>query len=91
VRGLAHALGAERARIVCWAAFAAAIAMAAAIAPAVSYDPRIIVPALAFGTACLVLAIVGWWRLRDRALHLGFGALAIGAAAAATGWLAAVT
>jgi 4-hydroxybenzoate polyprenyltransferase len=91
VRGLAHALGARNARITCWAAFGAALALAAMIAPFVSYDARIIVPAFAFGTACLALSIIAWWRLDDRALELGFGALAIGAAAAATCWLAAAT
>jgi 4-hydroxybenzoate polyprenyltransferase len=91
VRGLAHALGARNARIACWAAFAAALALATATAPYVSYDARVIVPALAFGVACLAVAIGSWIIRGDDALQLGFGALAIGAAVGATGWLAAVT
>jgi 4-hydroxybenzoate polyprenyltransferase len=92
VRGLAHRLGARGSMIAAWAAFAAALALSAAIAPLVRYDAAVYMPAASFGAACLAVSIAAYARRRDgAALQFGFGVLGIGAAALATGWLAAVT
>lgn len=92
VRGLAHRLGAERSRIGAWGSFAAALALAAVIAPLVGYEARVLAPALAFASACLAASIGVWSARRDGvALQFGFGALGIGSAVVAVGWLAAVT
>jgi 4-hydroxybenzoate polyprenyltransferase len=92
VRGLAHRLGAERSRTAAWESFAAALALAAVIAPLVDGEARVLAPALAFAAACLAASIGVWSARRDGvALQFGFGALGIGSAVAAVGWLAAVT
>jgi len=92
VRGLAHRLGAQSSMIAAWASFAAALALSAAIAPLVRYDATVYVPAASCGAACLALAIAAYaLRRDDAALQFGFGILGIGAAALATGWLAAVS
>ena len=92
VRGLAHRIGAERSRIAAWGSFALALALAAVIAPYVDYDARVMAPALAFAAACLAASVGVWIVRRDTgALQFGFGALSIGSAVAAVGWLAAVT
>jgi 4-hydroxybenzoate polyprenyltransferase len=92
VRGLAHRLGAERSRAGAWGSFAAALALAAVIAPFVDYEARVLLPTLTFAAVCLAASIGVWSVRRDGvALQFGFGALGVGSAVAAVGWLAAVT
>jgi 4-hydroxybenzoate polyprenyltransferase len=91
VSGLAHRLGARRSMYAGWASFGAALGLSALLAPFLAYDLRVYVPAAAVGTACLA-ASVGLYVLRRdaAALQFGFGALGVGAAVLAAGWLAAV-
>lgn len=92
VRGLAHRLGREGSMRVAWSSFAAALTLSAALAPSLSYDLRVYVPALAFGIACLALAAAATLTRHDAAASpVAFGALAIGAVVLAVGWLAAAT
>jgi 4-hydroxybenzoate polyprenyltransferase len=92
VRGLAHALGKRYSMVLAWSAFATALIIAAAIAPIVGYDARLIITTLAFGAACLAASIAAWLLRRDElSLRIAFGIMAVGAAVTATGWLAAVT
>lgn len=92
VRGLAHRLGRAGAMRVAWASFAAALALSAAIAPVVSYDMRLYVPAVAFGLWCLVVAAAATITRRDApASPVAFGTLAVGSVVLAVGWLAAAT
>jgi 4-hydroxybenzoate polyprenyltransferase len=92
VRGLAHRLGAHRARIVAWASFGLAMAMSLAIAPVVSYEVQIYVPTVAFGAVCFAASVIAYRLRRDgAALQAGFFVLGVGAAVTAVGWLAAVT
>jgi 4-hydroxybenzoate polyprenyltransferase len=91
VGGLAHRLGARASIVVAWTSFGAALALSAAIAPWVGYDLRMYAAAVAFGVLCLVGSIAVYALRRDEfALRVGFGALGVGAAVLATGWLAAV-
>lgn len=91
VRGLAHALGAPASGAVAWTSYVAAIMLSLAIAPIVGYDWRIYAPVAAFGVGCLVAGAAAFAVRRDEfALQLGFGALGIGAAVLAVGWLAAL-
>ena len=77
---------------VAWASFAAALALSAAIAPLLSYDLRLYVPAVAFGLACLAIAAAATVTRRDApASPVAFGTLAAGSVMLAVGWLAAAT
>ena len=92
VRGLAHRLGREGSMVVAWCSFAAALALAAIVAPFAGGDARLYAAAVGFGAASLAASVGAYVVLRtDRALQFGFGALGAGAAVAAVGWLAAVT
>jgi 4-hydroxybenzoate polyprenyltransferase len=91
VRGLAHRLGAQRSLYAGWASFGGAMALSALLITALDYDMRVYVPALTAGIACLVSSIALHVRRRDAwSLQFGFGALGVGAAVLAAGWLAAV-
>jgi 4-hydroxybenzoate polyprenyltransferase len=91
VRGFAHRIGARGAMVLGWASFAAALALAFALAPALSYDVAVFAPAAAAGLVCLGLSI-GVWSLRRDEMggQVGFGLLGVGSAVLAVGWLAAV-
>ncbi len=92
VRGLAHRLGPARSMLAGWFAFASALALSVALAPALDYDLRFYAPAALFGAGCLILGASASLRRRDAFGHqIAFGALGIGAAVVAVGWLAAVT
>jgi len=92
VAGLAHRLGPRGSMFVGWASFGSALALSAAIAPLVGYDLRIYVPTASFGALSLAASIAIYAIRRDGfALQAGFGALGIGSALLAAGWLAAVT
>lgn len=92
VEGLAHRLGEKRSMAAGWGAFALALVLSGVAAIWVRYDLRVYLPAVAFGTACLALSL-GAFAIRRSAftLQLGFGALGIGTAVLAAGWLAAVS
>jgi 4-hydroxybenzoate polyprenyltransferase len=92
VRGLAHRLGPRRSMAAGWIAFAAAIVLSFVIAPLAGYDPVPYALALTAAIACMASSI-GLYALRRDALSLrfGFGAIAVGSAVLAIGWLAAVT
>lgn len=91
VRGLAHRLGVRRSMALAWGSFASALAVSAAVAPLVDYDLRVYVPVAAFGALCLAAGAGAWaWHRDAGALQAGWGALAVGAATLAVGWLAAV-
>ena len=92
VRGLAHRLGGGGSAAVGWSAFALALLISVLLVPALEYDLRVYVPAATLGAACLILAVGLYAVRRDGdALQVGFGAIGIGAAVMAVGWLAAVT
>lgn len=91
VRGLAHRVGVRGSLLVCWAAFASALALAAVIAPAVVEHWAWFAVAFGTGSLSLFVAVGGWVVMRERALQFNFGAISIGAAVTAAGWLAAVT
>jgi 4-hydroxybenzoate polyprenyltransferase len=92
IRGLAHALGKRNSMLLAWSSFAAALFIAAAIAPVVDYDARLIISALTVGTLCLAASIATWLLRRDElALRIAFAIMAVGAAVTAVGWLAAAT
>jgi 4-hydroxybenzoate polyprenyltransferase len=91
VRGLAHRLGERRSKLVAWGSFAAALLLAAALAPSVSYEMRIFVPTLVAAVLCLLASIVLGASGSGTRLQVAFGVMSIGAAAAAVGWLAAAT
>jgi 4-hydroxybenzoate polyprenyltransferase len=91
VRGLAHALGARVSALVAWGSYVSAIMLSLAIAPLVGYDWRVYAPAAAFGAGCVVAGAAAFALPRDEfALQAGFGALGIGSAVLAVGWLAAL-
>ncbi len=91
VRGFAHALGKPAAIAVCWSSYAAALVLVLALAPVLRYDPRPFVPGVTLPALLLATAVALYLRRRDDgALYVGWGLLAIGAAIAATGWLAAI-
>ncbi|MDP9237231.1 MAG: UbiA family prenyltransferase [Chloroflexota bacterium] len=91
VRGLAHRLGARRSMHAGWASFGGALALSALLIALLDYDLRVYLPAIAAGSACLAASIFLYLRRRDAwSLQFGFGALGIGAAILAAGWLAAV-
>jgi 4-hydroxybenzoate polyprenyltransferase len=91
VRGLAHRLGAQRSMHAGWASFGGALALSALLIPLLDYDLRVYVPAIAAGGLCLVASMLLYFRRRDAwSLQFGFGALGVGAAILATGWLAAI-
>ena len=91
VRGMPHYLGAGRSRALSWAAFAIALGLAAIVGVAADADDALLVIALAVGAFALAAAI-GTYSVRRDGLadQVGFGLMGIGAAVAATGWLAAV-
>lgn len=92
VEGLAHRLGTRRSMFVGWASFAVALAITVAIAPFVGYDLRLYAPALCAGAVCLGASAGLYAMRRDGfSLQFGFGALGVGSAVLAVGWLAAVT
>ena len=91
VRGMAHRLGEQRSKLVAWASFAAALVLAAALAPFVSYELRVFVPTIAAGILCLVTSIALGVSGSGARLQAAFGVMSIGAAVAAVGWLAAAT
>ncbi len=92
VRGLAHRLGARGSMRLGWTSFGLALALSAALAPVLGYEVRTYVAAAAFGAACLAASIGLYLRRGDAAsLQAGFGALGVGSAVVAVGWLAAVT
>jgi len=92
VRGLAHRLGAVGSTAIGWSSFALALAISVALVPALDYDLRVYAPAATFGAACLAGSIALFALRRDGfALQVGFGAIGIGSAVMAVGWLAAVT
>ena len=91
VSGLAHRLGARRSMYAGWASFGAALGLSALLAPFLAYDLRVYVPAAAVGAGCLAASIGLYLLRRDAAaLQFGFGALGVGAAVLAAGWLGAV-
>jgi 4-hydroxybenzoate polyprenyltransferase len=92
VHGLAHALGSSGTQRVAYVAFASALVLALAVGFA--YDPNeaLLLAAVGVGGAMLATSVVvSVLRPGPWATQLGFGLLGIGAAIAATGWLAAVT
>jgi 4-hydroxybenzoate polyprenyltransferase len=92
VIGLAHRVGARWSMALAWAAFAAALALSAALASVIHYDLRLYAPALLVGVAALVGSAAAFAMLRHEfALRLGFGALSLASVLLAVGWLAAVT
>ena len=92
VRGLAHRLGERASMQLAWSCFAAALALAVAITPLVTYELKLFVPTLIGGVSCLVASILlGTMDRRATALQIAFGVMGVGAAAAAVGWLAAAT
>jgi 4-hydroxybenzoate polyprenyltransferase len=92
VRGLTHRLGVQRSKVLAWSSFGAALVLAVAIAPVISYDARIFIPTVLGGAACLIVSVLlGADARRTGGLQASFGVLGIGAAAAAVGWLAAAT
>lgn len=92
IEGMAHRLGAGRSMALAWASYALALGLSLALAPIVRYDFLIFAPAFAAGSG-LLLVSVGAYAIRrdDVSLQFGFGALGIGAAVLAAGWLGAVT
>lgn len=92
VRGLAHRLGMRGSTIVAWASFGGAIGLAATAGVAAGGDVWLLAGSIVVGMAALAasVAVYAWWR-SEFALQVGFGALGIGAATVATGWLAAAT
>lgn len=92
VRGLAHRLGARRSMYAGWASFGGALALSALLAPVLDYDLRLYLPAVTVGAVCLVASVIMYvWRRDALSLQLGFGALGVGSALVAVGWLAAVS
>ncbi len=91
VNGLAHRLGTARSMYVGWASFGAALVLAVALAAVVDYRLALLVPAVIAGAALLVSSVT-WYIIRrdESALQFGFGALSVGAAILAVGWLGAV-
>jgi 4-hydroxybenzoate polyprenyltransferase len=91
VRGLAHRLGVAGSVVLSWSAFGLALLLALALGPVVHATPIWYASALGVGAACLSGAIVAY-RLRGaEALGFNFGVMGVASAAAAGGWLAAVT
>jgi 4-hydroxybenzoate polyprenyltransferase len=91
VEGFAHRLGPRRSMFVGWMSFALALALSALLAIPLSYDMRWYAPAGAFAALCLAGSIAVYAMRRDQiALQAGFGALGIGSAVVAVGWLGAV-
>lgn len=92
VRGMAHRLGARGSMLAGWLSFAIALAASAILAPWLGYELIWYVPAALFGAACLVFSAALYAIRRDQsALQAGFGALGVGSAVVAVGWLAAAT
>ncbi len=91
VRGLTHRLGVYGSLVLCWVAFGTALGLAVVIAPAVVENGRWFAVAVGTGVVSLVVAVGAWVAVRERALQFNFGAISIGAAVTAAGWLAAVT
>jgi 4-hydroxybenzoate polyprenyltransferase len=91
VRGLPHRLGVRPSMFLSWGAFAAALALAVAIAPLIQPDLRWYVGSLAVGAGCLIGTIRAFVVRGEFALQLNFAAISAGAAVAAAGWLVAVT
>jgi 4-hydroxybenzoate polyprenyltransferase len=91
VRGFAHRLGAQRSLYAGWASFGVALVLSGLLIGVLDYDLRLYVPALAAGIACLSASVALYaWRRDVGALQFGFGALGVGSAILAAGWLAAV-
>jgi 4-hydroxybenzoate polyprenyltransferase len=91
VSGFAHRLGARRSMYAGWASFGAALGLSTLLAPFLAYDLRVYLPAAAVGVACLAASVGLYLLRRDAAsLQFGFGALGVGAAVLAAGWLGAV-
>ena len=91
VRGLAHQLGVRGSLVACWVAFGLALGLAIAIAPVVVENGRWFAVAVGTGAVSLLVAVGAWVATRERALQFNFGAISIGTAVTAAGWLAAVT
>jgi len=92
VRGLAHALGAGRSRVLALSAFAAALALAAAAGLAHDGERWLLAVALLAGAVGLAATLAIHARRHGAvADQAGFALLGVGAAVAATAWLAAVT
>jgi 4-hydroxybenzoate polyprenyltransferase len=91
VRGFAHRIGQHAAKLLAWASFGAALALAVAIMPVVDYDLRILTPTLAAGVVTLAASVALGIDGQSTRLQLAFGVMGVGAATAAVGWLAAAT
>lgn len=92
VYGLAHRLGMDGSALAAWASFGSAIALASVAGALAGGDGRLLAASILVAAAALGVSVLVYVRWRtDFALQTGFGALGIGAATVATGWLAAVT
>lgn len=90
LRGFAHRLGKRRSLWLCWSSYAAALVIAVTLVPVLS-GPLRFLPGLLAGVLALSIAAGLHARRRDdAALYAGWGLLAIGAAAIAVSWLAAL-
>ena len=89
IAGLAHALGARRTRLLCWAALFLAQLLTLAMAPALHYEGVWYPLGLCFSLALLgATAILGRIRPTVDAQQLGFGLVALSCLSLAIGWLA---
>jgi 4-hydroxybenzoate polyprenyltransferase len=91
IRGFAHALGVRDSMFVSWASFAAALALALVLGFFLDAKAGVYAATLVIGGLCLVATIAAFAVRRRPALQFNFGAVSIGAAVTAAGWLVAVT
>lgn len=89
--GLVHLLGKRRSLALCWGSFALVLILVGTSTATFQYRIAILVPGLTAGGLCLAVAGLLYGRRPSRAsLQTGWGLLAVGSAALALSWLAAL-
>ncbi|MDQ2805395.1 MAG: UbiA family prenyltransferase [Chloroflexota bacterium] len=91
VRGLAHRLGAQAARRVCWGVLAVGLALAAGLGLALQANAALLGGTLLLGCGLLTAAIVLYRRQGASALRPMAGLIESATLLTALGWLAAVS
>ena len=91
VRGLAHRLGAQNARRVCWGVLGVGLGLAAGLGMALQANALVLGGTLLVGGGLLAAAIILYSRRGSQALRPMAGLIESAALLTALGWLAAVT
>ncbi len=91
VRGLAHRLGPEAARWVCWSVLAGGLVAAAGLGVGLQADPTLLGGTLLLGSGLLTAAMVLYRRRGPPVLRPMAGLIESAALLTALGWLAAVS